>query len=162
MAISHFQNFQQTPDGKDDSTFFPDWTSTANKEVENQREGDDDKISCKRDDICIDNGANTDPADCSKFYSCFCGMDGEWIKISQACPQDHLFNQKYSSCDFPVNVDCKANLSESRMAQAFVGTDDINEEILAPGHTTDGNQASKILPNSLYLIFLVYVITNVL
>ena len=162
MTISHFQNFQQTPDGKDDSTFFPDLTSTTIKEEENQREGDDDKISCKGDDICINNGANTDPTDCSKFYSCFCGMDGEWIKVSQACPKDLLFNQKYSSCDFPVNVDCKTNLSESRMAQAFVGTNDRNEEILAPGHTTDGNQASKCFPNSQYLIFLVCFITNVL
>ena len=162
MTIRRSQNFQQTPDEKEESTIFPELTSTTTKEKDNQNENDDDKISCEGDDICISNGANTDPKDCSKFYSCFCGMDGEWVKVSQACPQDLSFNQKYSSCDFPVNVDCKTNLGESRMAQAFVGTNDRNEEILAPGHTTDGNQASKFLSNSQYLVFLVCVITNVL
>ena len=142
---------QQTPDEEEGVT------PTTTTEKDNDKENDDDELSCKRDDICMSNGANTDHNDCSKFYSCFCGMDGQWIKISQACPKDLLFNQKYLSCDFPVNVDCKDNVSGPRLAQAFVGNE--NEEISAPGHTTDGNQASKFLPNSLYLIFLVCIIT---
>ena len=156
MTISRFQNFQQSPDGKYDSTVFPDLTSTTTKEEDNQKEGDDDKIHCKGDDICINNGANTDTTDCSKFYSCLCGMDGEWIKVSQACPKDLLFNQKNSSCDFPVNVDCKNNISELRLAQAFMGNG--KGEILAPGHTTDGNKASTFLPNFKYSMFLVCII----
>ena len=160
MTIRRSQNFQQTPDEKEESTIFPELTSTTTKEKDNQKENDDDKISCEGDDICISNGANTDPNDCSKFYSCFCGMDGVWIKISQACPQDLLFNQKNSGCDFPANVDCKINLSELRLAQAFVGNG--NEEILSPGHTTDGNQASTFLPNFIYLMLLVCIITNAL
>ena len=76
MTLSHFQKYQQTPDAQADSTFFPDLTSTTTKEEESQRDGDNDKISCKGDAICNNNGANTDPTDCSKFYSCFCGMVG--------------------------------------------------------------------------------------
>jgi len=50
----------------------PDWTTSKTTEGDdNDDDDDDDNTSCEADEICMTNGANADPNDCSKYFSVY-------------------------------------------------------------------------------------------
>ena len=90
-----------------EQTVPPDWTPSTTTKGNDDDDDDDDDVDCEEDVICGSNdGTKYDPEDCSKYYMCTCGTNGEWIKIHEKCSDSLLFNRQYLYCDWPENVDC--------------------------------------------------------
>ena len=89
-----------------EQTVPPDWTPSTTTKGNDDVDGDDD-VDCEEDVICGSNdGTKYDPEDCSKYYMCTCGTNGEWNKVHEKCSDSLLFNRQYLYCDWPENVDC--------------------------------------------------------
>merc|ERR1712110_1282482 len=69
----------------------PDWSPSTTTDKDDN--GDDETI-------CVKDGANADPKDCSRYYLCHLDQDGEWIETPQACPSGLFFNPDFLYCDF--------------------------------------------------------------
>ena len=127
----------------------PDWTPSTTTEGENN---DDDDTSCESDGICMTNGANADPDDCSKYYLCTCDVNGEWIKTPQSCPDGLWFNPEFLYCDFPDNVECEQHV-RLKNPQPFLSINDDKHKIVV-----EGNQATQVLPRIIYMSILIILI----
>ncbi|XP_076042468.1 chitotriosidase-1-like [Oratosquilla oratoria] len=54
-------------------------------------------------DICKHVGLNKDPTDCTIFYSCSVGVDGEWVMYAFHCAPGTAFVPEIGACDIEEN-----------------------------------------------------------